>query len=74
MRVTPIVLKDESKRLLLLFGRPEAEANGYKYWTQGLIGLGGLNINFSVFANENPQEAEQRGLEIMRPARHAPAK
>ncbi|MEO8248413.1 MAG: hypothetical protein ABI589_03500 [Burkholderiales bacterium] len=42
--------------------------------TQGLIGLGGLNINFSVFANENPQEAEQRGLEIMRPARHAPAK
>ncbi|MEO8250486.1 MAG: hypothetical protein ABI589_14080 [Burkholderiales bacterium] len=53
---------------------PKPEANGYKYLTQGLMSLGGLNINFLVFAKENPQEAEQRGLEIMRSAWRAAAK
>ena len=50
------------------------EPGGYKYLTQGVLGMNELRVAFTVLANGQPQEpTTAQALELLRSMRRAPA-
>ena len=49
------------------------EPGGYKYLTQGVLGMHELRVAFTVLANGQSQEPTAQALELLRSLRRAPA-
>jgi hypothetical protein len=49
-------------------------ADGYKYLTQGALGVSELRVDFKVQANEPPSPATDKALELLRSVRRTSAK
>ena len=49
------------------------EPGGYKYLTQGVLGMNELRVAFTVLANGQSQEPTAQALELLRSLRRAPA-
>lgn len=49
------------------------EPGGYKYLTQGVLGMNELRVTFTVLANGAPQEPVAQALDLLRSLRRTPA-